>query len=312
MNTLRDNSCFALLETALAEADSKKRFTLLNMAANAFAASSSDVQKSFAAVCYTINGEPVAGENIPGACGNIPETEENCFAASCIAMLKGNYPSAKMLLQKAADGLVAEKNFTELGILLKLHKHLAELKSAPIREYPDDITLPPIVVFKVYTPDIVCDLPTGLEEACIAWAEAENSAQPAAVVCSCSNIIECKMLEIFAAGGAKILHAPLAPAVKLAAAYPPEISTVITAAAEKYSGLPAITDDLATAFPGENLWRLLSEYSAKSLLGIAALYAEDTQLPVKYIYAAAPGTAADDTSINLCKLNGFRVKEIGE
>lgn len=312
MNILRKNNSFELLGLALAEQDARKRYGMLNAAAEAFSHGETDIERNFAAVCYELNGEPHAAFNCMTGYAVEEDTPETFFARSCLALWrclksKNSPEAAKEMLQKTVANLMREKNYRELGCLLKIQKMLFEKASIPPEDFFSVMELPSIVVLKIFTPAIPYDYSNESFGLCEQEAEKLKD-KTAVVISSCTNILEQKMLEILIKHGTKAICAPLVPIRKLRDAYRSQIGDSIATTMRSCELLEPVAD----YSPDEkDVWALVEAYGARHLLGLGMLYKEEMELPIRYVWADFTNTHATNELKTICEDNDIDAIRIG-
>ena len=296
----------AMLYSALAEKNKNCRYTLLNSIAESLKNSESLTDRAFASVCYELNGESYAALRNTLSLSSKALENEAFFANTCIQLQRQNIESAKESFRKAVDHLHKAKNYSELGLLIKIQKSLLQKMHLPENSYFNDIELPHILVIKSFTPFLTesfsdVQLQTGQKKA------ADLAPQTAHVLSCGSNMQELQMLEFFIRNGIKTTCVPPCPALKLFSAAGEEIGGKIAAVYQQSELLLPVTEYT----PQTDIWHMTENYSARYLLGLAILEREETELPIVYIWSDHSNNFFHDDIKKICENNAICNHKIG-
>jgi hypothetical protein len=318
MNILRKSNSFDLLALALSEQDERKRYSLLNTVAEAYAQGETDIERNFAAVCYELNGEPHAADNYVTGYAVEEDNSAMYFARACIMLWRALYyvvesrddslDMAKKVLEKTISTLREEKNYKEMGMLLKIQKMLLEKAAKSPKNFYQFINLPFIVVLKIFTPSIPHSYSEEALKCCMDMSE-KLKKDVAVVITSCTNILEQKMLNTFLEHGLKPICAPLMPVQKLQDAYlNNKDGDQIVSTMRECELLEPITDYSPEL---KDVWPLVEEYGAKQLLGLGLLKNEENELPIRYVWADFSNSHIFKEIEDICLKKDIEVMRIG-
>ena len=289
---------------------------MLNTAAEAFAHGETDVERCFSAICYELNGEPYAALNSMTDYTINEDNPEMYFAHACMALWRALYilkskelleEVKKVTVQKAIMVLREEKNYRELGNLLKIQKLLLKKSDLCSEDFFQDIDLPSIVILKIFTPNIPFVFSN--DSIKISMENADKLKDKVAfVITSCTNVLEQKMLKTFIRHGIKPICVPLMPIQKLRNVYCSQEGDEIIATMSECEVLEPIAD----YSPKEaEVWPLVENYGIRYLLGIGLLYKEEMELPVRYVWGDFTTSYPTKEIEVLCMNNGIDIVKIG-
>lgn len=310
MHIIKNEHIKTMLKLALTEKDIVARYTLLNTIAETLKNSECFSERTFASVCYELNGEPYAASNLTQSLSQLIFEDEFLFANTCILLQHKKFEKAKETFLKAIAFFKRQGNYSDLGMLIKIQKLLLQRIDFPEKDYFKDIELPEIVVIKSFTSALTEyfseeQLELGKR------AAIDLVGNVACVISCCTNIMEQQMLDVFISNGIKVSCVPSLPTAELFEKTDEETRSKIEYIYSKSDIHPPITEYTQASISGENVWNVTEEYSAKYLLGLAMLKREDTGLPISYMWSDFSNVFSSADIENICNQNEISAMKVG-